>query len=296
MEHTSHMSLYEHQAEHFDQLVSRDTVKEIIYTDVVRRINQTKRGMQVVVDIGCGSGRFIEMLAAYSNEIQVYYGDYSLSQVINTRRKVDATGERPTTGFQVNLSQGLPINDCSVDILTFHYVLSEIPDIEFILDECYRVLQDDGLLVVSMTSPLSDILTATVRPEKISGLNLEAADHPQLVSYHLGSDGKIQVPHYYRPYKYIVNAFHEKGFGLTEYDIDRYTPFNPTNFPSPKSLHESLVLYARKGKKTWLSKWERKIEHDTSKPLRGEKSEVSIIELEGHDEQVVRSRRVREQF
>jgi ubiquinone/menaquinone biosynthesis C-methylase UbiE len=231
----------------FDQMVQKDTAKQVIYRDIAAnfsRMRDIKGSALVVADIGCGSGHFIRQVRDIVPDTQIYYGDFSIEQVKMAGERV---GDIATSnGFQLNINGGIPLQDETLDCITSHFVLSEIGDLGTALREYWRVLRPDGLFVASMTSPLSDILLAALRPDKLRGISPERPDDSQNGTYTLSN--ALTVPHHYRNYAEIVGGFHNSGFNLTDLDMMRYYPQPKSNsiFPLP----EYLVLYAHKDNST----------------------------------------------
>lgn len=92
----------------------------------------------LIVEVGCGSG----LLAS---EIHAVHKNISLIDIVDSReycRELDFHG--------VDLSrEKLPFEDNSVSIIIATQVLEHIENLTFYINECHRVLKENGRLIVS---------------------------------------------------------------------------------------------------------------------------------------------------
>lgn len=106
--------------------VLRRTLEEIIATWVAGR------GYSVLVDYGCGAMPYRPLFAPHIDE----YQGADLADNPHAHRTLRADG-------------GLPHPDASVQIVLSTQVLEHVTDPGLYLQECRRVLADDGLLILS---------------------------------------------------------------------------------------------------------------------------------------------------
>lgn len=94
----------------------------------------------VAVDIGCGSGRNMQLLAHHADV------------VMGLDRSPAALELAAGHGFQTANADGhaIPLADCSVDLLSALDVLEHLDDDMRALEEFHRVLRPDGLLLVTV--------------------------------------------------------------------------------------------------------------------------------------------------
>jgi SAM-dependent methyltransferase len=85
-----------------------------------------------LVDFGCGIKPYYNLFLPY---ISKYLG-------------VDLEGN-PDADLVLSQDNRIPLNSASVEILLSNQVLEHIPSPEFYLQECYRILKKDGLLILS---------------------------------------------------------------------------------------------------------------------------------------------------
>jgi ubiquinone/menaquinone biosynthesis C-methylase UbiE len=108
-----------------------------------------------VFELGCGTGWFAqELLARHLSESATYLCfDLSLTMVTLARNRLAKFGER----VEVRLTDGslkLPLPDLKFHRFVSNYVLDLLPpeDIEFVIEEAYRVLEPEGrLCLISLT-------------------------------------------------------------------------------------------------------------------------------------------------
>ena len=104
---------------------------------VLQRFGKHSR---VAVDVGCGSGRNLQVLARLAD------------RVIGLDRSSAALELAASPGRQIVRADGqaIPLADSSVDLLSALDVLEHLDDDLAALDEFHRVLRPDGLLLVSV--------------------------------------------------------------------------------------------------------------------------------------------------
>lgn len=252
-------------AEQFNEMVTRDTAKQVIYEDVTNTFIQMQSASAsplTFADMACGTGQFVEHLQSALPISNVVYADYSKAQLAIANRKIEHTS---AFGVCLDLEKGIPLADKSVDGIASHFAFSEVPHIGDLLKEYNRVLKEDGICAVSMTSPISDLIIAKINPEKIEGIEndrivpqVQRTDAEATGTYLLGNT--IKVPHYYRPLSKIIQAFHANGFHLTAEDIVRFYPI-PNIHSLPLPLPEYLLLYGRKDTRKYFGHFRRTREH-----------------------------------
>jgi ubiquinone/menaquinone biosynthesis C-methylase UbiE len=95
--------------------------------------------MSLVIDLGCGTGRFSELLVAHFG-VQVIGIDPSLKMLDQARHK-------PTIGNAVycqGLAESLPLRDGCADLVFMSMAYHYFCDPSAVAKECHRLLRQDG--------------------------------------------------------------------------------------------------------------------------------------------------------
>lgn len=101
-----------------------------------------------ILDIGCGGGRAISILAEIADEGKVYGIDYSFDMVeLASETNKDAIDSEKVSITQASVSE-LPFPDAMLDLVTAFETCYFWPDIENDLREIHRVLKDDSTLLI----------------------------------------------------------------------------------------------------------------------------------------------------
>lgn len=131
----------------------------------------------VGVDVGCGTGRLAERLAAHGHAVLGV--DASAPMLEHAHRRV------PAGRFVVGDLRELPVETGSVDVLTTGLALTHVPDLDAVLAECARVLRPGGTAIVSDVHP--DLLDrgSIVKTESPTGEPRVAAFHRHTVADHV---------------------------------------------------------------------------------------------------------------
>lgn len=93
-----------------------------------------------VLDVGCGSGVTAERIRALGHEV---VGVDIANEAIEKLRAKGMKGE------VINVDKELPFEDVVFDVVWCGELIEHVQSPEFILDEAYRVLKDDGILLLS---------------------------------------------------------------------------------------------------------------------------------------------------
>jgi len=105
---------------------------------------QLKGDEKLILDYGCGTGRFTQLLAKSINGKAI--GVDVVKMLINIAKSKDRLNE-----YLVLKNSKLPFNNNSIDIVWVCLVLGGIPEksIKNVIQEISRVLADEGLLIVT---------------------------------------------------------------------------------------------------------------------------------------------------
>ena len=110
-----------------------------------------RAAISVVIDFGCGTGRFSELLAAHFG-VQVIAIDPSQKMVDQARRK-PATGD---VFYRQGSAEALPLPDGCADLVFMSLVYHHLSDPTSVARECHRVLRQGGSVCIRNGSAESD--------------------------------------------------------------------------------------------------------------------------------------------
>ncbi len=100
-----------------------------------------------VLDVGCGSGSFLNMLSKQSL-FKGYGVDISENMIKN------AQISNPTMHFETALSENIPFSDDSFDIMTTNLSYHHFENVQAFAQEAFRLLKSKGFIYINeMYSP-----------------------------------------------------------------------------------------------------------------------------------------------
>lgn len=101
------------------------------------------RGDEQVLDVGCGTGRYYELLAAKYPQLRYTGIDFSPGML----QKHPATGRLIQADAQL-----LPYGDNTFDVVMANHMLFHVPDIDIAIAEFRRVMKPNGVLMATTNS------------------------------------------------------------------------------------------------------------------------------------------------
>ena len=105
------------------------------------------------LDAGCGTGEFLRALSGGGGEVYAFDGAHRM--VLEAKRQY---GKENNIHVFVGDMERIPVRDNFFDGIICVGVLEYLPDDNASLKELYRVLRDDGILVVTLPNKLSPFM------------------------------------------------------------------------------------------------------------------------------------------
>lgn len=105
-----------------------------------------------VIDIGCGTGRFLLPLAQRNPDVKFVGIDIAEGMLDECKIDINRMGLNNVELFKSDVSDGLSFGDGSVDSALMYHVLHIIEDKKYLVGELGRVLKKGGRLLIASTS------------------------------------------------------------------------------------------------------------------------------------------------
>ena len=150
-----------------------------------------------ILDAGCGDGVITSYIASICKE-----NDEIIGVDLNQIRLKRAEKNCPNANFVLGNITKLGFPNNSFDIIVLHHVIEHIPDDENVLKECYRVLKDDGYLIMGIPNE-GDIMGELLR--KIHKKTYKEGEH---VNFYSSESMKCLLK------ENGFNCIENKGFGF----------------------------------------------------------------------------------
>jgi ubiquinone/menaquinone biosynthesis C-methylase UbiE len=132
-----------------------------------------RTALALVVDLGCGTGRFSEMLAVELGARVIGF-DPSAKMIDQARRKL-ATG---SIAFRRAAAHALPLPDGCVDLVFMSQVYHHLPDPRAVARECRRALRPGGYVCIRTGTRENEVVVPRFFPavRAMLDLDLSSAD------------------------------------------------------------------------------------------------------------------------
>ena len=157
---------------------------------------------KIVLDAGCGDGCFSNQLKNLGAKVFACDGSKGLLKI--------AQNDFPEISFkQCNLTQNLPYQDASFDIVVSSLVLMDIDNVDKFFSESARVLKSGGRLIFSITHPCF-FPAEWERDQNNERLYKKIKDYWNLSKETLEIWG--ETTHYHRPITWYSNLLKKYGF------------------------------------------------------------------------------------
>jgi len=149
--------------------------------------------ISLILDLGCGTGRFSEPLARHFSA-RVVAIDPSQKMLDQARQKLGSTSITWLRGS----AEALPLHDDSVDLVFMSMVYHHFTDRALVVKECRRVLRDGGYVCVRNSTREADFPEKHFFPAILPMIDSELPDR-----------------------KDVVRAFVTAGFSIVVHEIVR---------------------------------------------------------------------------
>lgn len=103
----------------------------------------------VMLDVGCGGGRTIQLLSVWNPQARIYGIDYSEQAVKDSIRANKADIAEGKVHIQQASVTDIPFSDHTFDMITAFQTHYFWPDMENSLKEIFRVLKVEGCLLIT---------------------------------------------------------------------------------------------------------------------------------------------------
>lgn len=174
----------------------------------------------VMLDIGCGEGRFCRMAAARGFETIGIDPTAALLDI--------ARGQDPNGRYEQAIAENLPLADASVDLAVFYLSLIDIPDIKTAVNEMNRVLRPGGrCLIANLNSHNTAAAVKHNWKRHPSGAAEIIIDDYLVESANWQEWAGIRIRNWHRPMVTYMQLFLDAGMRLVHFD-------------EPKSTHPDL--------------------------------------------------------
>ena len=141
------------------------------YTDIdgtvafYHRVNSLLKPSDVVLDVGCGRGEYVDDPVAIRKGLRVLRG--KVAKVIGLDVDPAAQTNPFLDEFQLLRGDVWPLPNDSIDLVLFDWVFEHVADFDRLFSELRRVLKDGGYVCIRTTNRLSYVgLAAAVIPNK----------------------------------------------------------------------------------------------------------------------------------
>jgi malonyl-CoA O-methyltransferase len=179
-------TLYDDWAAHYDE---DDNATRDLASEVLRQMLPALEGV-TVLELGCGSGRNTVALTAAADVTAVDFSSEMLSRAVS---RVAADNVR---FVEHDLTEPLPFDDDTADLVVISLVLEHIEDIASVYREIARVLRAEGQALVLELHPVRQRLGKRARFE--------------------GSDGVVSAPAFLHAVSDQTSAALDAGLTLEE--------------------------------------------------------------------------------
>jgi ubiquinone/menaquinone biosynthesis C-methylase UbiE len=120
-----------------------------------------------IIELGCGTGKNTEWLAAKANHITAI--DFSEDMMAIAKQKINQSS---VIFQQADISQPWIFTERKVDLITCSLILEHIEDIDFIFQQANNYLKENGHFYICELHPFKQYSGSKARFESVEGLKV----------------------------------------------------------------------------------------------------------------------------
>ena len=148
---------YKHWAATYD--TDRNLTRDLDAQVAERRLGSLR--VRTILEVGCGTGKNTPLFASIGEQVTAL--DFSEAMIEQAKNKTWLDN----VAFQVaDITERWPVEERSVNLVTFNLVLEHVEDLDFVFGEASRVLANDGIVFVSELHPFRQYRGVVARFER----------------------------------------------------------------------------------------------------------------------------------
>lgn len=117
------------------------------YAEIIKYLDFEKNSN--VIEVGCGTGPYITYLSKLNKHPLIVASDISPKILLEARKRVENEGNKEVVCFVACDMESLPFKNGSFDNILATQVIEHLFNDEKGLEELYRILKRDGVLIIS---------------------------------------------------------------------------------------------------------------------------------------------------
>ena len=166
-----------------------------------------------ILDLGCGQGYFSRLLEKQGAIVTGIDLSEDLIKIANQRNQEQ---DLRIKYFVSNAADLKVLENNKFDIIVSNMAFMDIENIEKTIEECSRVLKNNGYIVFSLVNPIFGI---SERTEDDNGYFLKLMKYKTNSTITNENRGfNFKTTHYHRPVGYYINILANNSFCITNYE------------------------------------------------------------------------------
>ncbi|NCS32191.1 methyltransferase domain-containing protein [bacterium] len=193
---------------------------------------------KTVLDAGCGNGLYTQLLHTMGAQVSGIDIASSLTEIAQTRY--------PEIFFDIgDLTNDLPYQTNTFDLVFSKMVLMDIPSIENTVAEFYRVLKPQGVCVISILHPfypLYYMFKNKWTSEPTGKFENVKQYHDETFTTAFYKHIKLEIPVWTRSLEHYINTFTKRGFGVKEINEPKMSSDFLEKYPEYQERSEIPII------------------------------------------------------
>lgn len=170
---------------------------------------------KVILDLGCGEGRFCRKLAGSVDHV---FG------IDPTEALISYAKNQGGADYVIASAEDLPFADRSFDMVISYLSLIDISDIPKALSETHRVLRLNGRFLIANLNPWTTASQSQGTPVKNPDGTTTLTMDRYLDAFPSWAEWRgIRIQNWHRPMSFYMQALLNRGFQLTHFDEPKAT-------------------------------------------------------------------------